>query len=128
METKIKEEQKLNFFAKPIEASKTFSLDEKDIEQTYTGQLNCCACGCAGNYYKMDKNPKAVRRAINLLKKTNMITTSNGEPMGLKFQEWNEKDGHCVCIEIETSHNRDTAYNRSAEIVRGTRIYFKIKK
>lgn len=116
MKTKQTENQKLEFVAKPIDWTKDFQLDEKDIEQTYSGQLNGCSCGCVGNYYTMDKNPKAVRRAINLLKQNK----------GLKFSESEEKGIYYVCIEIETSRKVTDSWDD--DVIRGTRVYFKINK
>lgn len=57
--------------AKPMQFLQVIDFDAKDIKQVYYGQLNCCRCGCSGEYYEPGVTPKAdkfIDEALNKLK------------------------------------------------------------
>ena len=36
----------------PFANTASMQFDVDDVNQVYKGQLNCCRCGCAGDYWK----------------------------------------------------------------------------
>ena len=54
--------------AKPIDTlPRQIVFDPKDIIKMYHGQLNCCRCGCAGDYAEPGVTPTADRVIQNAL-------------------------------------------------------------
>ena len=54
--------------AKPMQFLQVIDFDAKDIKQVYYGQLNCCRCGCSGEYYTPDENEEFIDKALSKLK------------------------------------------------------------
>ena len=37
------------------------------VDKVYIGKGNCCRCGCGGEYYTTEENPKEVKNALEKL-------------------------------------------------------------
>lgn len=91
--------------------TKDFEIGWETIEQVYEGQLNCCACGCGGDYFytqhycdhrrQMDGNPflKSSDEKITILlrkvEKSNNVgwmycNTTNRYILEAKLKEYTE--------------------------------------
>jgi hypothetical protein len=44
-------ERTFTFEHKPLVYSSEAKVTPSQVDQVYFGQLNCCACGCAGDYF-----------------------------------------------------------------------------
>lgn len=42
--------------------NKVISLSQ--VDKVYIGKGNCCRCGCGGEYYTAEENPKKVKNAL----------------------------------------------------------------
>lgn len=83
--------------AKPLDFIEVLDFDTKDIKQVYKGRLDCCRCGCGGDYYKLGENDTEIDIALNLLKQY----ADKGE---VKFSRFTYKDAsqNELYLEFET--------------------------
>ena len=51
----------------PYDANKKSAITFDMVDSLYIGQLNCCACGCGGDYYEASDpaNEQRIVRALN---------------------------------------------------------------
>lgn len=56
----------------PYNANKKSAITFDMVDSLYVGQLNCCACGCGGEYYEASDpaNQERIVRALNEFAKT----------------------------------------------------------
>lgn len=107
-----------------MDTKKDFSIQWECIEQVYEGQLNCCACGCQGDYLYtkhytdilnvgrtsafMCPSDEEIKSILDLISTSNEVGFQQGT------------DGWILELHTETKDNWD-----GDEIEIGYRIYFK---
>ena len=94
--------------AKPSVSREKIEFDPANIKQVYYGQLNCCRCGCGGEYYEPGVTPKADQFIEKALKEL-QYRSDYGD---VKYDRFTYKDpgSNELYFEFET-HSR---YNGSA--------------
>ena len=107
------------------EGTRDFTIPWENIEQAYEGRINCCACGCSGDYYytqhycdyrlEFDGNDLLVSSD----KKIARLLTEMQESEGVGW--YRDDIGGGYILEIETKSYGPT-YNKIKE---GIRVYFK---
>lgn len=65
----------------PYDANKKSAITFDMVDSLYIGQLNCCACGCGGDYYEASDpaNEQRIVRALNEFATTNTPIESINE-------------------------------------------------
>lgn len=88
--------EKLNIDVKAMRLYK-FEIDLYKIEKVYDGQLDCCACGCGGEYYDL-RNIEKIKNA--------MLEVKNASEHDLSYIEW---DTH-YCIDYKKHSNSNGVF------------------
>ena len=98
-----------------LEKTKSFTLD--DIDQVYFGQLNCCACGCGGDYYDIKGSYDSKERSLRMIKRAIRKLSMSGDVSSL--------DDYIFELKTETY---DSGYWGDSVKENGIRIYLKENK
>ena len=75
--------------AKIFPQERRWDMDRFDLKQIYLGKMNCCRCGCGGDYADKD-TPKSLTRRWNrfkkLVEKGEIPTYIEGSQLILEFE------------------------------------------
>lgn len=63
-------ERTFTFEHKPLVYSSEARVTPSQVDQVYFGQLNCCACGCAGDYFDDEEH---IIKALDTLESNSKI-------------------------------------------------------
>ena len=89
--------QRINVEATPLFERKRFNIDVEKVTKIYKGRLECCRCGCGGDYFEPltsnGNESRAFKDALEILKKSNKV----------KYHEYDDKN----IFEIVTNEDRD---------------------
>jgi hypothetical protein len=59
-------ERTFTFEHKPVVYSSQARVSPSQVEQVYFGQLNCCACGCGGDYFEDEEHIIEALEALSI--------------------------------------------------------------
>jgi len=92
----------------PYEAKEVnFNIEFSDIVNVYKGQLNCCRCGCQGEYYKPDEDEDMIKLGMKLLQ-----AYSERKDDVVKYEVFNDE----IYLEIHTDTSFDNEYEEPEEM------------
>lgn len=101
----------------PFDYRKIRKFDKEKIDQVYYGQLNCCRCGCGGEYYTKDDD------FINLGIKQLQKHMTSGD---IKFDDHGDRwyfEIHTHSKELGEENEDALTYSDSNEIEIGWGFY-----
>lgn len=89
--------ERINVEATPLFERKRFEIDVEKVTTIYKGKLDCCRCGCGGDYFEPltsnGNESRAFKNALEILKTSDKV----------RYQEYDDEN----VFEIVTNEDRD---------------------
>ena len=89
--------EKIKVVATPLFGRKEFEIDVEKVTKVYKGELDCCRCGCGGDYFEPltsnGNESRAFKNALEILKTSDKI----------RYHEYDDEN----IFEIVTNEDRD---------------------